>query len=123
MKRNRHLYSTGQLASTVFMMLALLWLTISIPFVYDCQQKLSKNTNFSEGYTILPGTEEETTNPFGNSTEEKAQGNTSFSEEYLHHHLTHDYVLSIASQIHASQNCGTYNAFHGEVHVPPPNLA
>ncbi len=67
--------------------------------------------------------EEETANPFGNTTEEKAPSSTSFSEEYLHDHHTTDYFFSTVLQYHKCENAGTYIAFHGELLVPPPNVA
>ena len=75
---------------------------------------------------ILPlsGNEEETTNPFGNTTEEKAPSSTNrFLKNILHDHHTADYFFSIVSQYHKCENAGTYIAFHGELLVPPPNVA
>jgi hypothetical protein len=72
----------------------------------------------------LPGcTEEETTNPLGNTTEEKAPTNTSVSEEYLHNHHVSEYFFSIISPSHKCENSNIYKVFHGEVQVPPPNVA
>jgi hypothetical protein len=62
-------------------------------------------------------------NPLGNASEEKAPTTTSFSEEYLHDHYMTDHFFSIALQYHKCENAGTYNAFHGELLVPPPNAA
>jgi hypothetical protein len=42
MKLKRKIYTNFQLASAVFMIMALLWLTVSLPFVYDNQQKQSE---------------------------------------------------------------------------------
>lgn len=124
MKRNRKTYSIIQKLSAVFMILALLWLTISAPFVFASQQELAKQEKNSKACSPLAGNEEESTNPFGNTTEEKApSGSSSFSEEFLHdHHLT-DHFFSIALQYHKCDNAGTYIAFHGELLVPPPNAA
>lgn len=70
------------------------------------------------------GGEEEPTNPFGNTTEEKAPGgSSSLSEEYLHDHHHTDRVALLISVDHSLQNAGTYIAFHGELLVPPPNQA
>lgn len=117
MKRAKKPYTVLQLASAVVMILALLWLTISIPFVYVAQQQMSITT------TDL-GCEEEAGNPLGNTTEEKKHsGSNSLSEEYLHHYHAEDLFISPIAQFHKSENAGVYNAFHGEVHVPPPNAA
>ena len=124
MKNTRKIYNVFQLGSAIFLILALLWLTISIPFVYASQQELAKQNKAANAQSPLSCNEEEAANPFGNTTEEKAPGNSSsVSEEYLHdNHLAHHF-FSIALRYHKSENAGTYNAFHGEVHVPPPNVA
>jgi hypothetical protein len=123
MNRRKTTYSVFQLASAVVMIAALLWLTVSTPFVYASQQELAKQ-NKAASSGMLSGTEEETSNSLGNSTEEKKpSGNNSFSEEYLHHHHIDDNFISTISTFHKCENSGVYNAFHGEVHVPPPNMA
>ena len=123
MKENRKLYSQFQLVSAVFMIAALLWLTISAPFVYAGQQEIAKQDNVTNNGSPLAGTEEEP-NPFANTTEEKAPTNgSSPSEEYLHDLHKAEYFFSIALRYHKCENAGTYIAFHGELHVPPPNVA
>jgi hypothetical protein len=117
-------YSGFQLASAVFMILALLWLTISAPFVYACQQELAKQNKTEQTQSHMAGNEEETANPFGNNTEEKAPNSTnSFSEEYLHDQHVADYFFSPGLQYHKCINARTYVAYHGELLVPPPNVA
>lgn len=123
MERNRKTYQISQILSAVFLIAALLWLTVSLPFVYDSQQQLVKQNNVQADQSTLPCNDEEAGNSFGNTTEEKAPSSniSSASEEYLHNHHIDEYFLSIASQNHKCENFGIYNAFHGEVHVPPPN--
>lgn len=123
MKRRQRKYSFSQLASAVLMIMALLWLTVSLPFVYANQQELARQGQVSTS-SPLAGTEEEAANPFGSNTEEKAPNSgNSFSEEYLHDHHKSDYFFTIASQFHKCENAGTYIAFHGELLVPPPNIS
>ncbi|HEY0042861.1 MAG TPA: hypothetical protein VGB71_19440 [Flavisolibacter sp.] len=117
-------YSVFQLASAVLMIVALLWLTISTPFVYASQQEFAKHQKVVDNTADLGCSEEESGNPLGNTTEEKKPtGGNSLSEEYLHHHHIEDLFISPISQVHKSENAGVYNAFHGEVQVPPPNVA
>jgi hypothetical protein len=117
-------YSIFQLSSAIFMMLALLWLTISTPFVYASQQEQARQGKIANISNPLSGNEEEAPNPLGNSTEEKnSKSGNSFSEEYLHDHHLDDYFFSITAQFHKCENAGTYIAFHGELLVPPPNAA
>ena len=124
MRKSRKTFNVFQLASAVFMIAALLWLTISAPFVCAGQQKLAEEEKTSSASFPLAGNEEESSNPFGNTTEEKApSGNSSFSEEYIHDHHKNDHFISILLQYHKSENAGTYIAFHGELDVPPPDLA
>ena len=104
------------------MMAALLWLTVSVAFIIPAQQQLNKDVPTSNSQSCASA-EEDDNNPFSNTNEEKASGtNSNFSDEYLHDHHSADHLFSVVTRIHNSRNCGTYNAFHGEVHVPPPNI-
>lgn len=120
MKTTNKIYSFFQMASAILMMLAILWLSLSTPFVYASQQEFARQMAAADKGSPLTGNEEGT-NPFGNSTEEKAPCSTSFSEEYLHTNQKADYLFSIILRYYNSQNAGTYIAFHGELIVPPPN--
>ncbi|MFM6924471.1 MAG: hypothetical protein ACKOU7_03145 [Ferruginibacter sp.] len=122
MKRNRKIYSAFHLCSAVFLILALIWLTVSTPFVIASQQEAAKHTK-EKNASPLAGNEEESSNPLGNNTEEKAPTSTNLSEEFLHsfHIISHFYAE--ISQYHKHENSGTYTAFHGELLVPPPNAA
>jgi hypothetical protein len=122
MKGYSKIYNPFHLLSAVFMILALLWLTISVPFVYACQQEFAKQDKMENAGSPLSVNEEEA-NPFGNTTEEKAPGSGSFSEEYLHDHHSTDCFFSIVLQYHKCENADTYHAYHGELLVPPPNAA
>ena len=123
MKLKRKTYTIFQLASAIFMILALLWLTISLPFVYNNQQKQSERDKI-ENTTSAAQNNDDSINPFGNTTEEKnPNSSNSLSEEFLHHHFIHDHFLSIAPQSYKCLNVDTYTAYHGELDVPPPDLA
>ena len=123
MKAHIKTYNFYQLCSAVFLILALLWLTISLPFVYASQQELAEQNKSQNAAIPYAGNEEETTNPFSD-TEEKAPANGgSFSQEYMHDNHKADYFFCIASQYHKCENADTYHAFHGELLVPPPNPA
>jgi hypothetical protein len=120
MKKKNQIPDLLSKVSAICMILALLWLTVSAPFVMAAQEELAKQAKTER--TALPFSEEES-NPFANSTEEKAPSSTSFSEEYIHDHHEADHLFLMASQYHINQNAGTYIAFHGELLVPPPNKA
>lgn len=118
--KTKRTYNVLQAASAVFMILALLWLTISAPFVYAGQAEIAKQTQQADRAC----NDDNAANPFGNNTEEKAPGNSSsFSEEYLHDHHHADHFFSIISRNHKCENADTYHAYHGELLVPPPNAA
>ncbi len=104
------------------MILALVWLTVSLPFVFSAQQQMHKIQNTANSSPSLPqGTEEDNSNPLNNTTEEKAPTVTSVSEEYLHNtHHENDYYRVIM-RFYKSEDADTYLAYHGELHVPPPN--
>jgi hypothetical protein len=124
MSGKRKTYNFFQKGSAIFMILALLWLTVSTPFVFASQQELAKQDKIAaDTQSTLPGNEEEPANPFSSTTEEKNPTSTSFSEEFLHDHFIADHFFSINLQYHKCENAGTYVAYHGELLVPPPNPA
>ena len=123
MKKVQQPYNFFQRGSAVLMIVALCWLTISAPFVFENQQKMAKQNCEATATIPLAGTEEEA-NPFSGSTEEKAPKTlNTFSEEYLHDQHQSEYFFSIASQFHKGEDAATYIAYHGELLVPPPNKA
>lgn len=107
------------------MILTLLWLTISTPFVVSFQQEMAKQGFSIDVSSPLSSDEEDTSNPFGNNTEEKPASGSSVSlaEEYLHDNHKAEYLFSITSSYHKCENADTYIAFHGELLVPPPNFS
>lgn len=124
MKKSKKPYNIYQLGSAVFMILALLWLTISLPYVYESQQKYSQVEKMAASASSPVDSNEEESNPFSNTTEEKSSGSgNSFSEEYLHDHHITDHFFFTASQKYKCEKADTYIAFHGELLVPPPDVA
>ncbi len=123
MKKTPQPYSFFNRISAFMMIVALSWLTISVPFVFEQQQKIAKQNTSANADLPIAGTEEEA-NPFSGSTEEKAPKSlNTFSEEYLHDQHQSEYLFSITSQFHKAEDAGIYVAFHGELLVPPPNKA
>ena len=122
MNKSRKIYSVSQLVSAIIMIMALMWLTVSTPFVYACQQELAKQQKMEKTSSPVSGSEEETTKRPNSNTEEKTPGNTSLSEEYLHNHHKSYYSFAISMQYQKCDNAVTYIAYHGELLVPPPNV-
>lgn len=123
MSKGKKIYTLFHKCTAIFLIMTLLWLTVSTPFVAAAQQEIAKSEKMTD--SKAPGTdaEEENTNAPGNATEEKVPGSNSLSEEYIHEpYLTH-YFFSPVSTYHKCENADTYIAFHGELLVPPPNAA
>jgi len=119
--KSQRKYSLLHLTHVTFMILTLLWLTISTPFIYNTQQELAKLHKMANVSLPDAGNEEKETNPFDNSTEEKVPTDeNSFSEEYLHDNYKTDYFSYKALQSYKCENTNTYLAFHDEILVPPP---
>jgi len=122
MTKGKKTYTVLQLCSAFLMILCLMCLTVSTPFVYSSQLEQEKGHKSSPAEMPLAGTEEEAPGPLTNSAEEKTPKSlNSFSEEYLHDHFKTGYLFSAALQYHKNKNAGIYIAFHAELHVPPPN--
>ena len=120
MKRNKQIFLLEHKATAIFMVFTLLWLTISTPFIYAAaqqqQQTCASNTLADEESPT------DETNPFGNTTEEKAESGSNSISEYLHH--MHELVHP-AGTLHkhkSSHDVDVYVAFHGELLTPPPNF-
>jgi len=111
----------AQRLSALLMILTLLWLTVSISFVYASMDNAGQD---QAATSSLPAdNEEESANPFGNNTEEKNPGSSSFSEEFLHHSESGSHFISSVIAFGSGENASLYVAFHGELLVPPPNCA
>lgn len=103
------------------MILALLWLTISAPFVFKAQEDLVR-ANQTENNSSVPSDDTGSSNPLGNNTEEKApSGSSSLSEEYLHNCTGHLYFVSEELKHFSIASADTYLAYHGESDAPPPD--
>lgn len=117
-------WSIRHIISSVVMILSLIWLTISLPYVYAAQQKLALNkiTNAKEAKGI-PGDEsnQDGNNPFANTTEEKVATNVNLTEEYLHHQ-EEPLPISTDKLSHSHHHSyDVYIAFYGELLSPPPD--
>lgn len=108
--------------SAAFMLLALIWLTISIPFVYKAQQDLAKQEVAKMSLDVDDDQSDNDDNPFANTNEEKSGNSLTPTEEFLHdhhHEMKHHFTEISAQLIHEHES--TYIAFHGELLCPPPN--
>jgi hypothetical protein len=112
MTRRNNISSPAEMISCIIMVLALLWLTISLPYVYEAQQ-ITKEVVSDQGA-------DNTGNLGNNSTEEKTESGSNSLSEYLHDHnlLTYNsYDLCKGYKAHAH---GLYSAYQPELILPPP---
>ena len=115
-------YTVSQKVCSVVMILALLWLTVSLPFVTDARELLAQQTSTPMPADEQPVENTEDANSLANSVEEKVPSNSSVLEEYLHHH--HEQLTPDNPRLSHidKQSSDLYAAFHGELLSPPPEL-
>jgi hypothetical protein len=119
MKGNKQIFLPEHKVTAIFMVFTLVWLTISTPFVFAAaqqQQTCASNTAADEE---SPADE---INPFGNTTEEKAESGSNSISEY--HHDMHELVHPAGTlpKHNGCHDADVYVAFHGELLTPPPNF-
>ena len=113
-------YRLFQWVSGIFLMLMLLWLTISAPFIADNQLKLAGSENSSRQPDPASENDAADWNSFANNTtEEKTESGTGFSE-YLHEADEFVHCLPGYLRHNCAHASSLYIAFHGELLSPPP---
>ena len=103
--------------SSVLMIIALVWLTVSTPYVYAAQT--AKHAPVSQNCDNQQ--DEECPNPLTNTTEEKTESGVNNLSEYLHeaHILEHGFtIIEKYEKCHADD---LYFAYHPELISPPPD--
>lgn len=114
-------YRFKECTLSIFLMITLVWLTISAPFVFDAKKKLQKS-NITASVSDINQSIEENSNPFAGLNEEKCSSNSNTLSEYLHEHF-HMPELSESELIHESYTGGSiYVAYYGELLSPPPEV-
>ena len=116
MKKGKTIFTIFHRCSALFMILALLWLTVSTPYIMTLQEAASKEK--VENNQLANGADE---NPLNTNTEEKVPASNTFSEEYLHDHNLDKHFIPAVSEYHKCENADIYIAYHGELLVPPPD--
>lgn len=107
-----------------FMMMNMLWLTISLPFIADSRSDCQSEQTSTAGANPFDTQGEDTGFPQTGGSEEKAsEGSNGFNEEYLHHHEGMEALSAEAGKASMHDLAqDAYCAFHGELIVPPPNF-
>ena len=121
MKDPQSKYNLSQKIHACFMIIALLFLTVSAPLSLN-SQSLNDLVCHQSDCADAP-TEEETTNPFGNNTEEKVPSSNNLAEEYLHDSSDAAALSGNDPSRFASHDVDIFIDYHHELLVPPPNQA
>jgi len=100
--------------SGLFMMMALLWLTVSTPFVFASQQAQQNEIQKQGGC--------EDKNPFSTTTEEKNESSVSTLSEYLHDLNSMNHHFIVLTRIYKCHTSDVYYAYHPELVSPPPEV-
>ena len=117
MEKRQYRYTFVHKCSSVFMMLTLVWLTLSIPFVYAAQQLQKEKTQHGKVSS------NNTTNPFASTTEEKTQTGANTLAEYLHPPTAlPDKHSTTLVNYYKGYPSDIYLAYHPERLSPPPEL-
>ena len=117
MKKIKSNYCFLQKISAIGMIAALIWLTISAPFVFSFQEKMDQIEK-----TQSSNTDNDDSNPLASTSEEKTPSTNTFSEEYLHHAEENNINAYSANKSYDHSDESLYIAFHGELLSPPPDI-
>lgn len=108
-------YSLGHMSAAVLMVLALLWLTVSTPFVYAAQQDAIALKKSSTEQS------DSTQNPLSSTTEEKTEIGFSSLSEYLHDIMQPEQHMEVMVKYEKCHSSGLYHAYHPDLLCPPPD--
>lgn len=116
MDNKRQPYNLFQRVSGFFLIVALLWLTASAPFVAEIKDNINKS-----GIVVYGSIEEtnESTNPYSGLNEEQCNGTGGFSE-YLHEAVSFTPFAEQQLSHKCFVNGDIYIAYYGELLSPPP---
>ena len=117
MQQIKPTYTLRHILSSVFMMLALAWLTVCLPYVSEDQQALK---------ILIEQTNEDAPaddcNPLSNTNEEKTESGTSLFSEYLHDVTVIEHNFITLSSFYKCHPSDLYHAYHPDLVIPPPEV-
>lgn len=114
MKQSQKIFSTRQIGSSLFMITALLWLTVSTPFVFKAQQEQKKEIQKQSKQNAT------TNNPFSNTTEEKNESSLNTLSEYLHESPSLENSFVFIDTSYKPYSSKIYFEHKPELLSPPP---
>ena len=106
--------SLRHIISGLVMILALLWLTVSTPFVYAAQQAQQEEVQKRGG--------PESNNSFANTMEEKNEGSVNTLSEYLHDVDQGNQHFITLTRLYKCHSSALYFEYHIELLSPPPEV-
>lgn len=112
MKKQKNITTMGEVVSCLFMIFALLWLTVSLPFVNHAEQIAQEQLSDSP--------ENSTSSQQNLPTEEKTESGSNNLSEFLHDHhfeMHEGYMIYLGYKLSPDD---TYLAFHPEQLILPP---
>ncbi len=109
--------SNGLVASALLMLFALLWLTVSTPFVYAVQQKALLKEKTADGKAA------KASNPLAGTNEEKSESGVNSISEYLHEIELPGALVTALLKWEKCHPADLYFAYHPELVCPPPDMA
>ena len=118
MNQKKQIYTTKHILSSVFMLLALAWLTVCLPYVNEDQQQLKNLVTYIGDEA--PGTDG--SNLLANTNEEKTESGTSLLSEYLHDPYQAEHNFITLTSYYKCHPSGLYHAYHPELLIPPPEM-
>lgn len=102
------------IASSLIMIIALIWMTVSTPFIYAADKmvttEVEKNTGDTDDSTALTG-----------ATEEKSESSTNTLSEYLNDLLHEFRPFTSVVKVFKCHSSDIYLAFRPELISPPPD--
>lgn len=111
-KKENTIFSLRHIGYSLFMIMSLLWLTISIPFVYEAQKVQKEIQKDTRQY--------EDNNPFSNTTEEKNESSANTLSEFLHElNLAVQHPVTVI-RYYKCYPFDIYFEHHPELLSPPP---
>ena len=112
MKKQKNIFTKGDILSCLFMIFALLWLTISLPFVNYAEQITAEQ--------VCNSPEDNNSTQQNLPTEEKTESGSNSLSEFLHDHhfeMNKGYLINQGYKLSPDD---TYLAFHPEQALLPP---
>ncbi|MCG2613899.1 hypothetical protein LZZ85_06385 [Terrimonas sp. NA20] len=125
MKKAVSTYQLRHYITSITMLLMMVWLTVSTPFVFASQSKAAYQQALSaassQSTDDSTADDEQACTPLGGTEEKTSNGVNSISEEYLHMDSELFHLAELSLNHTPQHTISEYVAFHGELLCPPPN--